>query len=73
MTVPDDYRKESRARWGEAVTARIVPRGKVPPTPDELRAHCAERLAGYKVPKAFELAEQLPRTVSGKLLRRNLT
>ena len=39
----------------------------------ELRAHCAERLAGYKVPKAFEMAEQLPRTASGKLLRRNLT
>jgi o-succinylbenzoate---CoA ligase len=60
-------------QWGEAVTARIVPRGDAPPTAAALRAHCAERLAGYKVPKAFELAEQLPRTASGKLLRRNLT
>jgi o-succinylbenzoate---CoA ligase len=60
-------------QWGEAVTARIVPRGHAPPTAAALRAHCAERLAGYKVPKAFELAEQLPRTASGKLLRRNLT
>jgi O-succinylbenzoic acid--CoA ligase len=60
-------------QWGEAVTARIVPRGDAVPTAAALRAHCAERLAGYKVPKAFELAEQLPRTASGKLLRRNLT
>jgi o-succinylbenzoate---CoA ligase len=59
--------------WGEAVTARIVPRGEIAPTAAELRAHCAERLAGYKVPKAFELAKRLPRTASGKLLRRELT
>ena len=59
--------------WGESVTARIVPRGEVAPTAAELREHCVERLAGYKVPKAFELAKQLPRTASGKLLRRELT
>jgi o-succinylbenzoate---CoA ligase len=60
-------------QWGESVTARIVPRGEAVPSAAELRAHCAARLAGYKVPKTFELAEQLPRTASGKLLRRNLT
>jgi len=59
--------------WGESVTARIVPRGAVAPSAAELREHCVERLAGYKVPKVFELAEQLPRTASGKLLRRELT
>ena len=58
--------------WGESVTARIVPRGDIAPTAAELRAHCSERLAGYKVPKAFELAKRLPRTASGKLLRREL-
>jgi len=63
----------SHPTWGESVTARIVPRGETAPTAAELRAHCAERLAGYKVPKAFELAERLPRTASGKLLRRELT
>jgi O-succinylbenzoic acid--CoA ligase len=59
-------------QWGESVTARIVPRGEVAPTAGELRAYCVERLAGYKVPKAYEMAKQLPRTASGKLLRREL-
>jgi O-succinylbenzoic acid--CoA ligase len=58
--------------WGEAVTALVVPDGEIAPTAAELRAHCAERLAGYKVPKSFELVTRLPRTPSGKLLRREL-
>src|SRR4051794_28368505 len=59
--------------WGEAVTAFVVPAGEPPPIAEELREHCAARLAGYKVPKAFELVTRLPRTPSGKLLRRELT
>ncbi len=39
---------------------------------DELRAFCAGRLAPYKVPKAISFAPRLPRTASGKLLRREL-
>ena len=40
---------------------------------EELRAHCAARLAPYKVPKEVALVEgPLPRTRSGKLLRREL-
>jgi O-succinylbenzoic acid--CoA ligase len=59
--------------WGEAVTARVLPRPGAAPDPAALRAFCAERLAGYKVPKAFEVtSEPLPRTASGKLLRRRL-
>ena len=38
----------------------------------DLRRHCAERLARFKVPKSFEVVERLPRTASGKLLRREL-
>jgi o-succinylbenzoate---CoA ligase len=57
-------------RWGEAVTARVVLRAAA--SPDELRAWCTARLAGFKVPKAIETADALPRTASGKLLRRNL-
>jgi O-succinylbenzoic acid--CoA ligase len=56
--------------WGEAVTARVVLRA--PADPAELRAFCGERLARFKVPKVVEVAETLPRTPSGKLLRRQL-
>ena len=59
-------------QWGETVTALVVPDGEQAPTAAELRDHCVARLAGYKVPKAFELVTRLPRTPSGKLLRREL-
>jgi o-succinylbenzoate---CoA ligase len=58
--------------WGEAVVATVVTRAGAAIEPHELRAFCAARLAGFKVPKAIGFAEQLPRTVSGKLLRREL-
>lgn len=76
------------AQWGEAVTAIVVPRASVAldraspsgfpsdgrsPAIESLRAHCAASLAPYKVPKQIVLrAESLPRTRSGKLLRREL-
>jgi O-succinylbenzoic acid--CoA ligase len=58
--------------WGEAVVATVVLRDGATAEPDELRAHCAARLAGFKVPKTVEFADRLPRTASGKLLRRQL-
>lgn len=58
--------------WQQAVTAVVVLRGDSEATPDELRRHCAEALADFKVPKRVELAAALPRTPSGKLMRRAL-
>jgi O-succinylbenzoic acid--CoA ligase len=58
--------------WQQAVTAVVVLEGGAEVSPDELRRHCAETLAGFKVPKRFELASALPRTPSGKLMRRAL-
>jgi O-succinylbenzoic acid--CoA ligase len=60
----------SHPEWGEAVTARVVLRDKT--TEQELRDFVRERLAGFKVPKTIEVADELPRTASGKLLRREL-
>jgi len=58
--------------WQQAVTAIVVLADGAETTPDELRRHCAESLAGFKVPKRIELAAALPRTPSGKLMRRAL-
>jgi o-succinylbenzoate---CoA ligase len=58
--------------WQQAVTAVVVLTNGSAATPDELRRHCAEALAGFKVPKRFELVSALPRTPSGKLMRRAL-
>src|SRR3954453_3804558 len=58
--------------WQQAVTAVVVLEDGSAATPDELRRHCAESLAGFKVPKRVELAAALPRTPSGKLMRRAL-
>jgi O-succinylbenzoic acid--CoA ligase len=58
--------------WQQAVTAVVVLENGSRVTPDDLRRHCAESLAGFKVPKRVELASALPRTPSGKLMRRAL-
>jgi O-succinylbenzoic acid--CoA ligase len=54
--------------WGESVTAHVV--GDV--DPEALREWCKDRLAPFQVPKAIEVVRSLPRTPSGKLLRRSM-
>lgn len=58
--------------WGERVVAAVVLRSGQQASPQELERHVAERLARFKVPKEIEFRPSLPRTVSGKLLRRQL-
>jgi fatty-acyl-CoA synthase len=41
-------------------------------TPQQVQAHCRERLAGYKRPKYVVLADALPKNPSGKILKREL-
>jgi acyl-CoA synthetase (AMP-forming)/AMP-acid ligase II len=53
--------------------ATVVPRDGLTVEPEELRAFCAGRLAPFKVPKTVEFAERLPRSETGKLLRRGLS
>ncbi|MGW2024071.1 class I adenylate-forming enzyme family protein [Streptomyces decoyicus] len=63
--VPDAYR-------GESVKAYVSLRPGTAPDPAELAAYCKERLAAYKYPRAVEILAELPKTTSGKILRREL-
>jgi len=63
--VPDSYRGENvkavlSLKPGQAVQA------------DELQAWCRERMAAYKVPRIVEFRDELPKTLTGKILRREL-
>jgi o-succinylbenzoate---CoA ligase len=60
------------AEWQEAVVAVVVPRNGSGIDAEALRRHCAADLAAFKVPKRFEFVSELPRTASGKLMRRAL-
>jgi o-succinylbenzoate---CoA ligase len=58
--------------WGSAVTAVVVAVPGTEPTEAALIDHCRGTLAAHKLPKAVEFAVELPRSASGKLLRREL-
>ena len=55
--------------WQEAVTAVVVLKPGAHEDAESLRAHCAQELAGYEVPKSFIFVADLPRSASGKLMR----
>jgi fatty-acyl-CoA synthase len=59
-------------RWGEVGRAIIVVREGSSVADEELREFASARLAAYKVPKSFVRTGVLPRTASGKLLKRRL-
>ena len=58
--------------WGERVVATVVLRAGQRASQTELQAFVGTRLARFKVPKEIGFCEELPRTPSGKLLRRQL-
>ena len=59
-------------RWGEEVVAFVVPRAGAVPDPDELIAHCRERLSGFKCPKRVLVVDGLPTNEMGKVRRDEL-
>lgn len=63
---------ESHDGFGARPVAWCVAEGDERPSPSELDEFCRTRLAAYKVPDRFAWLDVLPRTASGKLLRRKL-
>jgi long-chain acyl-CoA synthetase len=64
--VPDE-------RWGEAVTAVVVPRAGAAQNAEELIGFCRGKIANYKVPKSIVFrSEPLPKTGPGKIAKRVL-
>ena len=63
---------EPSPRTGETVIAYVVAAPGAQPDPDALRVHCAHHLARYKCPTRIEVVDDLPRSLAGKLVRREL-
>lgn len=63
--VPDEH-------WGEKVHAVIVPRKGMEVDLQELLDFCKDKLAGYKRPKSIEMVDSLPKSATGKTLRRKV-
>jgi len=63
--VPDDYR-------GETVRAFVSLKPGAHATPDELVAFCKAQMAAYKYPREVIVKDELPKTTTGKILRREL-
>jgi len=60
---------------GQSVLAIVQPSGEAAGSPElatELIAYCRSRLAAFKCPRSVEFVATLPRTPTGKLLRRQL-
>ena len=63
--VPDEYR-------GETVKAFVSLKEGRSADADELMAFCKERMAAYKYPRQVEILDEIPKTATGKILRREL-
>jgi long-chain acyl-CoA synthetase len=63
--VADEYR-------GETVKAFVSLRPGAQATEEELVAFCKDRLAAYKYPRQLVILDEIPKTVTGKVLRREL-
>ena len=63
--VPDD-------RWGEVPMALVVPRPGETITLEEIETFCSDKLARFKTPKRVAELDELPRTATGKILKRAL-
>jgi acyl-CoA synthetase (AMP-forming)/AMP-acid ligase II len=63
--VPDE-------RWGETVKAIVILRQGMTATAEEIMEFCRDRLGGFERPRSVDFVDALPRTPSGKVLKRLL-
>jgi acyl-CoA synthetase (AMP-forming)/AMP-acid ligase II len=59
-------------RWGERVHAVIVLKSGQRVSPEDIRAHAKELIAGYKCPRSVDFLDALPLSGAGKVLKREL-
>jgi long-chain acyl-CoA synthetase len=64
-SIPDEVK-------GELAKAYIVPKTGTTPQADDIITYCREHLAAYKVPRAVQFVDDLPKTSTGKVMRREL-
>jgi len=65
IPVPDE-------KWGEVPKALVILKPNACATEAELIKFCRSRLAHYKCPRSFEFVENLPKTATGKILKKDL-
>jgi acyl-CoA synthetase (AMP-forming)/AMP-acid ligase II len=59
-------------KWGETPAAIVVVAGDEAPTTDEVIDFCRGKLASYKLPRVVEFIDEIPRNLTGKILKRIL-
>ncbi len=59
-------------KWGETPAAIVVAAGDAAPTSGEVIDFCHRKLAAYKVPCVVEFVDEIPRNLTGKILKRIL-
>ncbi len=65
LSIPDEEK-------GELAKAYIVPKTDTTPNADHIIKFSREHLAAYKVPRAVQFVDDLPKTSTGKVMRREL-
>jgi fatty-acyl-CoA synthase len=63
--IPDD-------KWGEVPKALVIAKPGSDLTETQLLEFCRAQIAGYKCPRSIEFVENLPKTATGKVLKKNL-
>jgi acyl-CoA synthetase (AMP-forming)/AMP-acid ligase II len=65
VSAPDD-------KWGEVVQAVVVLHPGKQATAEEIIEHCKKELAGYKCPKAVAFWDSIPKTIIGKIIKKDI-